>query len=527
MKKYLTDYPDLLSEFHPTKNGGLKPENLTYGSSKKVWWTCNVEESHNWETSVAHRTNGRGCPYCSGRKSSKNIRNEKLKKLGWSMLDEYERNSVKTNFQCLRCNNVVSSTYMHISSQHKKCKCKIYEKHHQNWSLEAKNRGGKLLTPYYIGGGNTKYLWSCERGHQWESSILSVIRQKSWCNECRGFKKRTFQELQKIVDERDGVLLTTKYLGTEGSYEFRCNLGHYFKNTFRHIVDRGQWCPTCSKGTKTEEMVRCALEQIFGDEFSKLRPKWLKNSRKRQMELDGYNEKLKIAFEYQGIQHFEEKGFFYDKTLCDMERKKLLKLRIDDDKTKVRLCKENNVKLFVLTYEDAPEKFLDVITNQATELGIELKNYDFTSPIDFSQTYIRNDRLSELKQLLLTKNITVLSDKWISSDTKYELKCEVCSFTWSAQGNAFFNSRSVAGCRKCGHSRKSEKQKLGMDFVVAYAQKFGGKVLSKTYVRRNYVYEFECSEGHQFKKNFNNMVYRQQFCPFCEELIIRKAVKYN
>ena len=68
MKKYLTDYPDLLSEFHPTKNGGLKPENLTYGSSKKVWWTCNVEESHNWETSVAHRTNGRGCPYCSGRK---------------------------------------------------------------------------------------------------------------------------------------------------------------------------------------------------------------------------------------------------------------------------------------------------------------------------------------------------------------------------------------------------------------------------------------------------------------------------
>ena len=103
-----------------------------------------------------------------------------------------------------------------------------------------------------------------------------------------------------------------------------------------------------------------------------------------------------------------------------------------------------------------------MITNKATELGIELKNYDFTSPIDFSQTYIRNDRLSELKQLLLTKNITVLSDKWISSDTKYELKCEVCSFTWSAQGNAFFNSRSVAGCRKCGHSRKSEKQKLGM-----------------------------------------------------------------
>jgi hypothetical protein len=40
MKKYLSKYPELLSEWHPTKNKDLKPEDLTIGSRKKVWWKC-------------------------------------------------------------------------------------------------------------------------------------------------------------------------------------------------------------------------------------------------------------------------------------------------------------------------------------------------------------------------------------------------------------------------------------------------------------------------------------------------------
>ncbi len=35
MQKYLSDYPKLVEEFHPIKNGGLKPKGFTYGSAKK------------------------------------------------------------------------------------------------------------------------------------------------------------------------------------------------------------------------------------------------------------------------------------------------------------------------------------------------------------------------------------------------------------------------------------------------------------------------------------------------------------
>ena len=71
MKKYLSENPKLASEWHPTKNKDLKPENVTYGSSKKVWWQCPKEEDHEWETRISHRSNGSGCPFCDGKQASK------------------------------------------------------------------------------------------------------------------------------------------------------------------------------------------------------------------------------------------------------------------------------------------------------------------------------------------------------------------------------------------------------------------------------------------------------------------------
>lgn len=58
--------PTLASEQNYGKNGNLVPDKLTANSSKKVWWKC--EKGHEWEAQVYNRNNGRGCPYCAGRK---------------------------------------------------------------------------------------------------------------------------------------------------------------------------------------------------------------------------------------------------------------------------------------------------------------------------------------------------------------------------------------------------------------------------------------------------------------------------
>lgn len=57
--------PALAAEWHPTKNGALTPRQVTPQAHGKYWWRCAA--GHEWETSVAHRARGHGCPGCSSR----------------------------------------------------------------------------------------------------------------------------------------------------------------------------------------------------------------------------------------------------------------------------------------------------------------------------------------------------------------------------------------------------------------------------------------------------------------------------
>lgn len=57
--------PLLALQWHPDKNGSLKAENFTLGSEKKVWWLGGC--GHEWETKIAHRSYGYGCPVCGKR----------------------------------------------------------------------------------------------------------------------------------------------------------------------------------------------------------------------------------------------------------------------------------------------------------------------------------------------------------------------------------------------------------------------------------------------------------------------------
>lgn len=60
-------YPEIAAEWHPTKNGNLTPDCITYGSGKKVWWKCKVC-GHEWMATIGKRTSGRGCPSCANDK---------------------------------------------------------------------------------------------------------------------------------------------------------------------------------------------------------------------------------------------------------------------------------------------------------------------------------------------------------------------------------------------------------------------------------------------------------------------------
>jgi hypothetical protein len=80
---------------------------------------------------------------------------------------------------------------------------------------------------------------------------------------------------------------------------------------------------------------------MFNEKFPKFYPKWLKNPKTDHLlELDGYCDKLKIAFEHNGLQHYKKTNFHStNKKFQDLQYR---------DRLKRQLCKSHGVKLIVI-----------------------------------------------------------------------------------------------------------------------------------------------------------------------------------
>lgn len=127
--------PEISKEWHFIKNGNLTPDKVTEHSNRKVWWKCKKE--HEWEAKVSDRTRGNGCPYCSGRKVSKD-------------------NSLKTLKPALAA----------------------------EWHSIM---NGDLTPNDVTPGSNEKAWWICEKGHEWEAKINNRNNGKN-CPYCAGKK---------------------------------------------------------------------------------------------------------------------------------------------------------------------------------------------------------------------------------------------------------------------------------------------------------------------------------------------------
>jgi very-short-patch-repair endonuclease len=59
-------HPEICKEWHPTKNGLLKPTDVTKGYGlNKIWWICSKNSKHEWHAKVANRIRGSNCPFCN------------------------------------------------------------------------------------------------------------------------------------------------------------------------------------------------------------------------------------------------------------------------------------------------------------------------------------------------------------------------------------------------------------------------------------------------------------------------------
>ena len=202
-------YPEIAKEWHPTKNKALTPMGVVPGSNKKVWWQCPKGDDHVWQTSVAKRVKGDGCPICSNRIIVKSNCLETLnpqlasewhptkngeitprdvspgsnKKAWWkcSKASDHEWEAVIISRHngngCPMCSNQIA-----VNSN---CLATLNPELAKQWH-PTKN---KELTPYDVVPGSGKKVWwlgTC--GHEWETSVRNRTAGKD-CYLCRHIKR--------------------------------------------------------------------------------------------------------------------------------------------------------------------------------------------------------------------------------------------------------------------------------------------------------------------------------------------------
>lgn len=68
---YLSN-PSIAREWHSAKNGSLTPKDVTGCFNRKIWWLC--PKDHVWSATINERIHGMNCPHCFGKKvEEKNI----------------------------------------------------------------------------------------------------------------------------------------------------------------------------------------------------------------------------------------------------------------------------------------------------------------------------------------------------------------------------------------------------------------------------------------------------------------------
>ncbi len=323
----------------------------------------------------------------------------------------------------------------------------------------AENRGGKLLSKEYI-NSKIKLLWECKEKHQW-LSLIGNIKGGHWCPYCAGQGRPTIEEIQDLAQRRGGQLLSTEYKNAGSHLLWKCSQSHEWKACYDSIK-HGTWCPTCNKSF-SEEVCRLYFETIFNEKFPTCNPEWLKNEDGHPLELDGFCEKLNIAFEHNGLQHYEK--IFLNTKDSVFERIKY------NDSQKLKLCQQNNVKLIVipaLNIKTRIENLLDFIIKQCQDNNIkvpEIKHkiniddvYNFKQPRKRAgikspkNPKIYDDRrlsISDMQNMAELRGGVCLSDKYINNDTKLRWKCAE-GHIWEARPRLI---KSKSWCPYCARRK--------------------------------------------------------------------------
>ena len=160
-------YPKIAEDWDYEKNGTLRPDNVVYGSNKRVWWKCKKCD-HSWATAIYLRTiKGTKCPKCE----------DLLKKIRPFQREVPEEGESFAD---------------------------LYPELLKEWNYDL---NGKILPTQLKRASGRKVWWRCEKGHEWKCSINNRTLHNTGCPICNQAYHISFPEkaiayyLSSVIDE--------------------------------------------------------------------------------------------------------------------------------------------------------------------------------------------------------------------------------------------------------------------------------------------------------------------------------------
>jgi len=114
----------------------------------------------------------------------------------------------------------------------------------------AEEKGGVVLSDRYI-NNTTKMKFCCKEGHEFKSTF-SIVQSGSWCSKCAfsWYRKLGYERATEFAKENEGKLLNKEYNNARKKLEWECKNGHIITRCLDSMRNRTFFCPKCKIGIK-------------------------------------------------------------------------------------------------------------------------------------------------------------------------------------------------------------------------------------------------------------------------------------
>jgi len=348
-----------------------------------------------------------------------------------------------------------------------------------------------------------KLLWQCKlKKHIIKTTLKRIKNSESkMCKFCYYedilSKPRTGISYIRDLEKKTGYkFVSPKYTSVNEKYLWECQLGHKWETSARQIKT-GSGCHVChAKNRKNawfinEEKTRFIFESICKQKFPK---KWI-----GKKQLDGYCKNLQIAFEYQGIQHFQLTPRFH-KT----EDQFLSQIRRDEEKRGV--CQKMGIYLIEVPYtaSSSRENLELFIQKQLEEIAVKK-----SGTVDWSQFLGVTQNFNKYKKEIRKRDIICLENSYLGSKERYKWKCLRCSYEWLARLDVII--RKKRGCSNCAKNRRRTVEE-----IKQFAADTGMIFLSKEYKNSKTKYKWKCIKCGHIRHTSSNGAITSPGCEPCK-----------